>query len=50
MRDFFLKLFSEKNNEDTIKKKFAILAKNAGKDNEWAEEVFVKVMQLIEMG
>ena len=46
----FLKMFSEKNDERAIRKKFVILAEKAGHDEYWAEEVFERAMRLIEMG
>lgn len=45
----FLKLFDERGDEDTIRERFERLARAAGHDSEWADEVVSHVQRLMEM-
>ena len=45
----FLKLFDERSDESTIRRKFEQLAQQAGHDSEWADEVVSHVERLMEM-
>lgn len=45
----FLKLFDERSDEKAILEKFERLAKDAGRDSSWAEEVFDHVQQLLNL-
>ena len=45
----FLKLFDERGNEEDIKRRFEQLARKAGHDSAWADEVVSHVQRLMEM-
>lgn len=45
----FLKLFDERADEETIRRKFESLTKAAGRDSEWIIEVVHHISRLMEM-
>lgn len=45
----FLKLFDERGDEESIKRRFEQLARKAGRDSAWADEVVSHVQRLMEM-